>query len=72
MSLHTHLVVVYNHETKQFSYDQDGTEAWIRGLFPEETSTWSDEAGDYVVVPVEIEEEAVAGLGKLGIGAVIW
>jgi hypothetical protein len=72
MALHTHLVVAYNHETKQFSFDQDGTQFWIRELFPEETSTWSDEQENYVEVPVEVEEEAIEALGKLGIGAVSW
>ena len=48
MSRHTHIVIVYNHETKSFSYDDDGTEVWIRRLFSPESNTWSDAKEDFI------------------------
>ena len=67
MALQTHLVVAYDHDTKQFTFDGDGSREWIRFLFDPETNTWSDEEEDYVPVASAIEEEAVEALRALGI-----
>ena len=67
MALETHLVVKYDHESKTFSFDGDGSREWIRTLFEPETNTWSDEQGDYIAVPRSFEDEAVKALGQLGI-----
>jgi hypothetical protein len=48
MSKVTHLVVTYDHTTKLFSYDDDGTDVWIRDLFLPISCTWSDEDEDYI------------------------
>lgn len=66
MTLHTHLVVAYNHETKTFWFDGDGSREWIRRLFDEETNTWSDEQENFIAVDDEVENEAVEALAKLG------
>ena len=67
MANHTHLVVTYNHDTKTFTFDGDGTREWIRRLFVPETNTWSDEAEEYVPVSREDEAEAVDALERLGV-----
>ena len=48
MSKVTHLVVAYDHSTKSFYYDDDGTDIWIRDLFTPSSCTWSDEDEDYI------------------------
>jgi hypothetical protein len=67
MAKHTHLVVVYNHDTKTFTFDGDGSREWIRRLYTPETNTWSDEDEEFVAVPVEDEDEAVNALEALGV-----
>ena len=67
MALETHLVVTYNHDTKQFTFDGDGSREWIRFLFDPETNTWSDEEEDYVPVASKYDEEAVEALRALGV-----
>ena len=77
MAKHTHLVVAYDHDTKKFWFDGDGSREWIRRLFDVETNTWSDEQEDYISIPVEEELEAIKALGALGIdiendSALVW
>jgi hypothetical protein len=48
MSRVTSLVVSFDHDTKRFSYDKDGTEAWIRDMFYPPTSTYCSRAGDHI------------------------
>jgi len=67
MALHTHLVVSYNHETKTFVFDGDGSREWIRTLYSPETNTWSDEEETFVAVEASVEAEAVTALESLGI-----
>lgn len=67
MAQHTHLVVAYNHDTKTFWFDGDGSREWIRRSLDPMTNTWSDEAEEYVTVDKALEEEAVEALAKLGI-----
>ena len=67
MGLTTHLVVSFDHETKTFTFDGDGSREWIRRLFTPETNTWSDEAGEYVEVHHSFETEALLALQKLGV-----
>ena len=67
MALQTHLVVAYNHDTKTFTFDGDGSREWIRTLFEPETNTWSDEQSDYVAVSAQLEQEAVDALESLGV-----
>jgi hypothetical protein len=67
MPKHTHLVVAYNHETKTFWFDGDGSREWIRKLFEPETNTWSDEDEAYVAVDKALEQEAVEALDRMGI-----
>lgn len=69
MANHTHLVVAYNHDTKTFKFDGDGSREWIRTLFEPETNTWSDEKEDYVPISRKAEKEAVDALIALGIEA---
>lgn len=66
MAKHTHLVVAYNHDTKTFWFDGDGSREWIRRLFEHETNTWSDEEENFIAVDDEVENEAVQALAKLG------
>ena len=68
MSKHTHIVIAYNHETKSFSYDEDGTEVWIRQLFSPESNTWSDEAEDYIGGDENLVKETVKQFNKLNKG----
>lgn len=63
----THLVVAYDHDTKELSFDGDGSREWIRTLFLPETNTWDDDAGDFVAVPESVEVEAVNALKALGV-----
>ena len=77
MANHTHLVVAYDHDTKQFWFDGDGSREWIRRLFTPETNTWSDEQEEYIAIPAEQEQEAINALGALGIditndSALVW
>jgi hypothetical protein len=67
MPKHTHLVVAYNHETKTFWFDGDGSREWIRKLFEPETNTWSDEEEAYVSPDSALEQEAVEALERMGI-----
>jgi hypothetical protein len=64
---HTHLVVAYNHETKTFWFDGDGSREWIRRVLDPETNTWSDEDETYVVIDKALEQEAVEALAGIGI-----
>jgi hypothetical protein len=64
---HTHLVVAYNHETKTFWFDGDGSREWIRRVMEPETNTWSDEEEAYVSVDKALEQEAVEALDRMGI-----
>ena len=56
MPKHTHLVIAYNHETKTFWFDGDGSREWIRKLFEPETNTWSDEEEAYVSPDSAVEQ----------------
>jgi hypothetical protein len=67
MAKHTHLVVQYNHDTKTFTFDGDGSREWIRRLYTPETNTWSDEVEAFVSIPIEDELEAVNALASLGV-----
>lgn len=67
MALHTHLVVEYNHDTKQFSFDGDGSREWIRRLFEVETNTWSDEEEEYIDNDLGLVAEAMLALQGLNI-----
>lgn len=67
MAIHTHLVVAYNHETKTFWFDGDGSREWIRRAMEIETNTWSDEEEAYVSVDMALEQEAVEALDRMGI-----
>jgi hypothetical protein len=64
---HTHLVVAYNHETKTFWFDGDGSREWIRRAMEIETNTWSDEDEAYVSIDKALEQEAVEALDRMGI-----
>ena len=48
MSKVTHIVIAYDHTSKTFSYDDDGTRVWIRDLFYPESNTWSDEDENWI------------------------
>jgi hypothetical protein len=67
MPKHTHLVIAYNHETKTFWFDGDGSREWIRKLFEPETNTWSDEEEAYVSPDSAVEQEAVEALERMGV-----
>lgn len=67
MALQTHLVVIYDHETKTLTFDGDGSREWIRSLYTPETNTWSDEAEEFVSVSAEVEQEAVDALHSAGV-----
>lgn len=67
MAKHTHLVVAYNHETKTFWFDGDGSREWIRRIMEPETNTWSDESEEYVLIDRKDENEAVEALATLGV-----
>lgn len=67
MANHTHLVVAYNHDTKTFTFDGDGSREWIRRLFEPQTNTWSDEEMDYVAISEADEIEAENALKALGV-----
>lgn len=67
MSLITHLVVTYDHDTKTLSFDGDGSREWIRTLFEPETNTFSEEQGDFVAISKKNEQEAVDALTAVGI-----
>ena len=67
MANHTHLVVAYNHDTKTFTFDGDGSREWIRRLFDPMTNTWSDDDEEYVAISAEQEQEAVDALEHLGV-----
>jgi hypothetical protein len=67
MANHTHLVVAYNHDTKTFWFDGDGSREWIRSLFEPETNTWSDEQGEFIAISEQQEQEAVDALKTLGV-----
>lgn len=64
---HTHLVVAYNHETKTFWFDGDGSREWIRRVMEPMTNTWSDEEETYVSVDKTLEQEAVEALNRMGV-----
>jgi hypothetical protein len=69
--------VAYDHDTKQFWFDGDGSREWIRRLFTPETNTWSDEQEEYIAIPAEQEQKAINALGALGIditndSALVW
>lgn len=67
MAKHTHLVIAYNHETKTFWFDGDGSREWIRRVLDPETNTWSDEEEAYVLTDSALEQEAVEALERMGI-----
>jgi hypothetical protein len=67
LAKHTHLVVAYNHETKSFWFDGDGSREWIRRNFEPMTNTWSDEDEEFISVSTDMEQEAVEALGAIGI-----
>lgn len=67
MAKHTHLVIAYNHETKTFWFDGDGSREWIRRVLDPETNTWSDEEEAYVLADSALEQEAVEALDRMGI-----
>jgi hypothetical protein len=65
MSKITHIVIAYDHTTKSFTYDEDGTEVWIRQLFLPESNTWSDEAEDYIGGDENLVKETIEQWEKL-------
>jgi len=67
MALVTHLVVAYDHDTKTFAFDGDGSREWIRRLYTPETNTWSDDAGEFVAIETEVEKEAIDALEAIGV-----
>lgn len=64
---HTHLVVAYNHDTKTFWFDGDGSREWIRRNFEPMTNTWSDEDEEFIAIDKALEDEAVEALNRMGI-----
>ena len=48
MSKVTHIVIAYDHTSKSFYFDDDGTRVWIRELFTPESNTWSDEQENWI------------------------
>jgi hypothetical protein len=65
MSKITHIVVAYDHATKSFSYDDDGTTEWITKLFVPPSNTWCDEAEDYIADDDELLVVTVSEFRKL-------
>jgi hypothetical protein len=67
MANHTHLVVAYNHDTKTFWFDGDGSREWIRRLFTPETNTWSDEEEEFIPEDLGLVADAMTALEALNI-----
>jgi hypothetical protein len=67
MAKHTHLVVAYNHDTKTFWFDGDGSREWIRRLFTPETNTWSDEEEEFIPEDLGLVADAMTALEALNI-----
>jgi hypothetical protein len=67
MAKHTHLVVTYNHDTKQFTFDGDGSREWIRRLFEHETNTWSDEKEEFIPNDLGLVADALTALETMGV-----
>jgi hypothetical protein len=61
----THIVVAYNHDTKQFEFDEDGSDVWIRTLFMPESNTWSDEKEDWIGNDRKLLNTTIAEFNKL-------
>ena len=49
----THYVVEYNHDTKEWAVDDDGTIAFIGSLMPDNGQTWVSSEVDWIRLPVE-------------------
>jgi hypothetical protein len=49
----THYVVEYNHDTKEWLVDDDGTVAFIGSLMPDNGQTWVSSEVDWIRLPVE-------------------
>ena len=67
MALQTHLVVAYDHDTKHFWFDGNGSREWIRRLFEDETYTWSDEEEAFIPNDLGLVADALTALEALGI-----
>ena len=48
MNKQTHIVIAYDHATKSFYYDDDGTMEWITKLFTPESNTWCDDVEEWI------------------------
>jgi hypothetical protein len=59
--------VAYDHETKQFWFDGDGSREWIRRLFEDETNTWSDEEEAFIPNDLGLVADALTALEALGV-----
>jgi hypothetical protein len=49
----THYVVEYNHETKEWLVDDEGTYVFISSLMPDDGQTWVSSEVDWIRLPVE-------------------
>jgi hypothetical protein len=67
MSKTTHLVVQYDHDSKSFTFDGDGSREWIRSLFSPESNTWSDEDQEFIGGDIGYLTDALFALEALGI-----
>lgn len=67
MAKTTHLVVQYDHDTKTFTFDGDGSREWIRRLFEPESNTWSDEDQDFIGGDLGLVTDALLALEAQGI-----
>jgi hypothetical protein len=65
MNKQTHIVIAYDHATKSFYFDDDGTREWITKLFTPETNTWSDDDEDWVGDDDELLQLTIAEFQKL-------
>lgn len=65
MNKQTHIVIAYDHATKSFYYDDDGTWEWIRKLFTPESNTWSDDEENWVGDDDELLQVTIAEFRKL-------
>lgn len=67
MSLVTHLVVAYDHETKTFTFDGDGSREWIRMLYTPPTNTFSYDTETWESITPDQEQEVLDALKALGV-----
>ena len=65
MSLQTHIVIAYDHTSKSFYFDDDGTREWITRMFSPETNTWSDEEENWIGDDNELLQVTIGEFLKL-------